>query len=95
MLNYAYSALETEVRLKAIADGFDPTIGIMHEGTDGSSKFIFDLMEPERPKVDRTVLDFAQSHVFSPADFVLRADGVVRLTPQLARTVVNAIIKVG
>ena len=27
-----------------------PTIGIMHEGSDGSSKFIFDLMEPERPR---------------------------------------------
>jgi hypothetical protein len=53
------------------------------------------MMEPERPKVDRTVLDFLKSHVFSPADFVIRADGVVRLTPQLARTVVNAVINIG
>jgi hypothetical protein len=37
--------------------GYDPTIGIMHEGRDGSSKFVFDLMEPQRPKVDRAVLD--------------------------------------
>ncbi|WP_210484640.1 CRISPR-associated endonuclease Cas1 [Microvirga antarctica] len=92
MLNYAYSVLETEVRLKAITEGYDPTIGIMHEGTDGSSKFIFDLMEPERPKVDRKVLDFVKSHVFSPADFVLRADGVVRLTPQLARALVSTVV---
>jgi hypothetical protein len=32
---------------QAISDGYDPTIGIMHEGNDGSSKFIFDLMELE------------------------------------------------
>jgi CRISP-associated protein Cas1 len=57
-LNYAYAALESEMRIKAISEGYDPTIGIMHESSDGSSKFIFDLMEPERPKVDRAVLDF-------------------------------------
>jgi hypothetical protein len=43
ILNYAYAALESEIRIKAISDGYDPTIGIMHEGSDGSSKFIFDL----------------------------------------------------
>jgi CRISPR-associated protein Cas1 len=46
ILNYAYTVLESELRIKAIADGYDPTIGIMHEGRDGSSKFVFDLMEP-------------------------------------------------
>jgi CRISPR-associated protein Cas1 len=88
ILNYAYAALESEIRIKAISDGFDPTIGIMHEGSDGSSKFIFDLMEPERPKVDRVVLDFVRAHVFDPADFVIRSDGVCRLNPEMARMVV-------
>ena len=73
ILNYAYAALESEIRIKAISDGYDPTIGIMHEGSDGSSKFIFDLMEPERPKIDRAVLDFVKGHVFDPADFVIRS----------------------
>jgi hypothetical protein len=36
----------------------------MHEGSDGSSKFIFDLMEPERPKIDRATLDFVKDTVF-------------------------------
>jgi CRISPR-associated protein Cas1 len=48
ILNYAYAVLESEVRIKAISEGYDPTIGVMHEDSDGSSKFIF---EPERPKV--------------------------------------------
>ena len=32
ILNYAYAALESEIRIKAISEGYDPTIGIMHEG---------------------------------------------------------------
>ena len=87
-MNYAYAPLESEIRIKAIADGYDPTIGIMHEGSDESSKFVFDLMEPERPKVDRAVLDFVKGHVFDSADFVIRTDGVCRLNPEMARMVV-------
>jgi CRISPR-associated protein Cas1 len=79
ILNYAYATLESEIRIKTISEGYDPTIGIMHEGRDGSSKFIFDLMEPERPRVDRAVLDFVRRQVFDPADFVIRTDGVCRL----------------
>jgi CRISPR-associated protein Cas1 len=86
-LNYAYAALESEIRIKAISDGYDTTIGIMHEGNDGSSKFIFDLMEPERPKVDRAMLNFVKSEALHPADFTIRDDGVVRLNPELARHV--------
>jgi CRISPR-associated protein Cas1 len=63
----------------------------MHEGRDGSSKFVFDLMEPERPKVDRAVLEFIKASVFNPADFTIRSDGVVRLNPQLARAVVAGV----
>lgn len=85
ILNYAYAALESEIRIKAISDGYDATIGIMHEGSDGSSKFIFDLMEPERPRVDRAVLDFVKRHVFNPADFVIRSDRVCRLNPEMTR----------
>jgi CRISPR-associated endonuclease Cas1 len=87
MLNYAYTVLESELRIKVIADGYDPTVGIMHEGRDGSSKFVFDLMEPERPKIDRVVLDFVKATVFDPSDFTIRSDGIVRLNPQLARHV--------
>jgi CRISPR-associated protein Cas1 len=49
---------------------------------------IFDLMEPERAKVDRVVLEFVKGQVFDPVDFVIRADGVCRLNPELARMVV-------
>jgi CRISPR associated protein, Cas1 family len=67
--------------------GYDPTIGVMHEGSDGSSKFIFDLMEPERPSVDRAVMVFVKTTVFDPADFAIRRDGVCRLNPEMERMV--------
>lgn len=41
-----------------------------------------------RPKVDRAVLDFVKGHVFDPTDFVIRSDGVCRLSPEMARMVV-------
>ena len=41
---------KAKIRIKAISKGYDPTIGVMHDGSDGSLKFIFDLMELERPK---------------------------------------------
>jgi CRISP-associated protein Cas1 len=45
-------------------------------------------VEPERPRVDRAALDFIKGHVFDPADFVIRTDGVCRLNPEMARMVV-------
>jgi CRISP-associated protein Cas1 len=64
----------------------------MHDGNDGWSKFTFDLMEPERPKVDRAVLDFVKATLFDPADFVIRCDGVCRLNPEMARMVMARVL---
>lgn len=93
ILNYAYTALQSEIQIQAVSEGYDPTLGIMHEASQGSSAFIFDQMEPFRPMVDRKVLDFIRDHVFDPADFVLRTDGVVRLNPEMARVVVGACVR--
>jgi CRISPR associated protein Cas1 len=57
-------------------------LGFMHYDRDSASAFVFDLMEPERPKVDRAVLDFVKGQVFDSADFVICADGVCRLNPE-------------
>ena len=64
-------------------------LGIMHYDPDGAPDFVFDMMEPERPKVDRVVLDFVKATVFDPTDFTIRTDGVVRLNPEMARIVVT------
>lgn len=87
MLNYAYTVKTAQLKIETIAKGYDPQLGIMHHGRREKPAFIFDLIEPERPKVDAAILAFAQSQKFSGADFVLRNDGVCRLSPQLAKVI--------
>jgi CRISP-associated protein Cas1 len=67
-------------------------LGIMHSDREDAPAFVFDMMEPERPKVDRAVLAFLKSEVLHPADFTIREDGVVRLNPELARRVAKVAI---
>ncbi len=85
MLNYAYTVRQTQLQIEAVAQGYDPTIGIMHNRHQGSSAYILDLIEPERPKVDAAILAFIANRSFTTADFIIRKDGVCRLSPQLAR----------
>ena len=59
----------------------------MHEDSEGSSKFIFDPMEPEVRKVDRTVLDFVKATVLIRG-FHDPKPGVCRLISEMARMVV-------
>ena len=87
MLNYAYAVRAAQLQIQAVADGFDPNAGIMHHYRDDFPAYVYDLIEPERPKVDAAILPFAQCRTFSGADFILRKDGACRLSPQLARTV--------
>jgi CRISP-associated protein Cas1 len=92
MLNYAYGVLESQVRMQVVAAGLDPTIGILHGNARGQSGLVYDLMEPMRPIVDRKILEFVQSHTFRSADFTIRADGLCRLNPEMARNVVKMLV---
>ena len=89
ILNYAYGVLQSQVQIRLVSEGYDPMLGIMHSDRDDASVFVFDMMEPERPKVDRAVLAFLKSEALHPADFTIRDDGVVRLNPELARRVAS------
>jgi len=85
LLNYGYAILESRMRIQAVSDGFDPMAGIYHEVSEGTPSYVLDVMEPDRPRIDRAVLEFALSQTFSMKDFYLRKDGVCRLGPELAR----------
>lgn len=89
MLNYAYAVLESRVRLEIVAHGYDPMIGYLHSYDKDRAALVFDLMEPLRPVVDHIILGFIRSEPFSTADFTIRRDGVCRLNPELAKTLVG------
>lgn len=85
MLNYAYGILHSRMQINALAEGYDPRLGIMHESRPDAHAFILDIMERERPAADASVLRFIAANTFTGSDFVIREDGVCRLAPQLAR----------
>jgi len=90
MLNYAYGVLIAQTQVRLISEGYDPSIGIMHDRkADRGSypAFALDQMEPMRPVVDRAVLHLINAVTFTGADFSIQHDGVCRLNPELARRV--------
>ena len=92
MLNYAYAILHSQVQMEAVAGGYDPRLGIMHESRTDGQALVLDLMELRRPTIDAALLKFVGVAILSDKDFVVRDDGVCRLAPQLARRVCAAII---
>jgi CRISPR-associated endonuclease Cas1 len=91
MLNLAYAVLEGNLKLQVISGSYDPAIGVMHHGRRGKAAFVFDLMEPERPKVDAGILALLAANPLAASDIVIRSDGVVRLTPRMAARVAAAV----
>jgi CRISPR/Cas system-associated endonuclease Cas1 len=90
MLNYAYGVLMARTQVQLIAEGYDPTIGILHgrESERGTyPAFALDRMEPMRPVADRAVLELVGTTTFNGGDFAIQPDGVCRLNPELARRV--------
>ncbi len=53
--------------------------------------FVFALMEPLRPVVDRAILKLIDQETFSGVDFVLQTNGVCRLNPELTRRVAQEV----
>lgn len=89
MLNYAYAVLMGQMKIRAIAEGYDPLIGVLHDQRERNKELTpslaLDLMEPHRPIVDRAILKLIREETFSGGDFDLQSDGVVRVGPDLVR----------
>lgn len=92
MLNYAYAVKLSQMQIDVIAEGYDPILGIVHNSKKGSPALVLDLIELERPRVDARVLELVASRKFAAADFIVKRDGVCRLSPQLARAVASVVL---
>ena len=95
LLNYAYAVKLAHVQIDAVASGYDPMLGVMHNGRKGSPGWALDMIEPHRPVVDGAVLNLIREQQFASADFVVRRDGVCRLSPQLARAMATLVSSAG
>jgi CRISPR-associated protein Cas1 len=94
--DFAYAFLIAQTRSRLIVEGFDPTIGIMHEKKalcGINPGFALDHMEPMRPVVDRAVLQLIDAVTFAGAAFVIQHDGICRMNPELARRVTELAVE--
>lgn len=80
MLSLAYSLLAKDCTLAALAVGFDPYLGFLHQPRFGRPALGLDLMEEFRPLIaESTVLSCINNRVITDKDFV-RAGQAVNLS---------------
>jgi len=89
MLNLAYTILAGRIERACVTTGLDPAIGYLHADHDGRESLVWDLIEPLRAEVDRRLLSWVESTVWTRSDFAVDRTGVVRCHPALVRIVVE------
>lgn len=87
MLNYAYAVLFSQVKLRLLSEGYDPTIGLLHAEGKFRDALVLDHMEPLRPVVDAKLIAVVLEQEFSAGDFTITSKGRCRLNFQLARAI--------
>jgi hypothetical protein len=87
LLNYGYALLEAETRIACHNAGIHQGLGIIHADRDGRASFVYDLMEPIRPTVDRLVFEFIRKHTFADTECWETREGYCRLDPEFAARV--------
>jgi CRISPR-associated endonuclease Cas1 len=88
--NYILACLESEARLALLAQGLDPTLGVLHADQRNRDSLALDAMEPVRADVDAFLLDLLEDREFTARDFGELPNGICRiaapLTHELALT---------
>ncbi len=93
LLNYGYGVLYSKVEKACIIAGLDPYVGITHTDNYNKKSFVFDLIEPFRTHVDRTVVYlFSKKKVKDeffdavPGGFLLNKEGKAVLIQAINET---------
>jgi CRISPR-associated protein Cas1 len=93
-LNYGLAVLEAECKLAAAKTGLDTDLGFLHVDETNRQSFVYDLMELGRDTVDDLTVSFFfkwrdRDTPIRSGNFIELRDGVCRLGPQFARSLVN------
>jgi CRISPR-associated protein Cas1 len=91
LLNYGYAILESQCRKALNSVGLEPTIGFLHEARQTKYPLVYDFQEPYRWLVDTTVISCLESGRFGKTDFYRMDNYVLRLRPQTARKLIDAL----
>ncbi|MEM4710155.1 MAG: CRISPR-associated endonuclease Cas1 [Candidatus Diapherotrites archaeon] len=91
-LNYGYAILTANTLNCCIKAGLDPTIGILHSIQEGRKSLVFDIMEPFRPIIDRTIITLFTKKIFDLEqdfnynEFLLSKSGKEKVATQVLNT---------
>src|SRR5665811_875322 len=66
--------------------GLDPGMDMLHSDLKGRDSFVYDVIEPLRPRVDGYLLTILQERTFRAADFFETRQDVCRLIPALTQS---------
>ncbi len=87
ILNCAYSVAASQLTRALSASGLDPAAGYLHQPKDLRASLSYDALELLRADIDTRILSLLASRIWRRDDFLVPPHGVVRLKPDLARTV--------
>jgi CRISPR-associated protein Cas1 len=91
LLNYGYSILESEVKKTINAIGLDPSIGFLHEISNGRASLVCDGQELYRWLIDLSVLQLLEDKKLKKKDFIITENFHVRLRPETAKLLIEKI----
>ena len=87
ILNCAYSVAAAQLTRALAAAGLDPAAGYLHQPKDQRASLSYDALELLRADIDTRILSLLASRIWQRSNFLVPPHGIVRLTPDLARTV--------
>ena len=93
-LNYTLAVLEAECRIAAAKTGLDSDFGFLHVDEVNRQSFIYDLMELARTTADDLTVSFffgwrERDSPVKSGNFIELRNGVTRLHPEFARSLVD------
>lgn len=69
-LNYGYAVIASLLLRSILIHGLLPNLGIHHKERYASTPLVYDLMEPLRPFVDKSLLKFIRMYRIDESDFI-------------------------
>jgi len=92
LLNYGFGILYAEVAKQLNALGLDCYVGFYHKNHDSYLALVYDMIEPFRHLIDRSVFEI-QDHI-RKKDFVFSREGIVVLSDELKSKYIELLSKI-
>lgn len=90
-INYLYGMLRNQVETAVLSIGLDPALGILHRDGYKMPSLVFDMMEPFRPIIDRTLLISILKGEIKSISYQ-ENDGIITITKEGRKQLINMFV---